>query len=80
MVQWIKKSIAVLEDLVSILATTKCVFSRSYGGKNKMKPVANTMKVLQAGIYKSQNTGLFLHSLVATNIFNFNILMRVFAF
>ena len=77
---WIEWSLAVLEDLVSILATTKCVFSRSYGGKNKMKPVANSKKFLQACIDKYENTWLFLSLLVATHFVKFYILMLVFNF
>ena len=38
-------------------------------------PVANAIKLLQACIYKSVNTGLFLTSLVATSIVKFMLLM-----
>ena len=39
------------------------------------QPVANAIKLLQAYIYKSVNTGLFLTSLVATSIVKFMLLM-----
>ena len=40
-----------------------------------LEPVANVIKFLQACIYKSVNTGLFLSSLVATSIVKFILLM-----
>ena len=40
-----------------------------------MPPVPNAIKLLQACIYKSVNTGLFLISLVATCIVKFTMLM-----
>ena len=42
---------------------------------NWKRPVANAIKLLQACIYKSVNTGLFLTSLVATSIAKFLLLM-----
>ena len=43
--------------------------------RRKGCPVANAIKLLQACIYKSVNTGLFLKSLVATSIVKFMLLM-----
>ena len=40
-------------------------------------PVANAIKLLQACIYKSVKTGLFLTSLVATSVVKFMLLMNV---
>ena len=40
-----------------------------------MQPLANAIKVLQACIYKSLNTGLFLKPFVATSVANFNNIM-----
>ena len=40
-----------------------------------LPPVANAIKLLQACIYKSVNTGLFLTSLVATKIVKLMLLM-----
>ena len=44
----------------------------------ELQPVANAINVLQACIYKSVNIGLFLKSLVATNLVKFNKRMLVF--
>ena len=40
----------------------------------EMTPVANAMKLLHVCIYRSVNTGLFLTSLVATNMVDFMML------
>ena len=40
-----------------------------------MRPVANAMNVLQAYVYKSVNTGLFIKSLVATSFVKFIVLL-----
>ena len=45
---------------------------RIYGS---IPTVSNAIKLLQACIYRSVNTGLFLTSLVATNIAKFMLLM-----
>ena len=53
-------------------------FTATYLSKNsgsEFTPTANPMKVLQACIYKSENTGLFLESLVAKVIVIFHMLM-----
>ena len=49
----------------------------------KMSSVANSIKVLQAFIYKSINSGLFFKSFVATmlsNVVKFDVFMIVFTF
>ena len=43
--------------------------------RKRSRPVANAIKLLQAYIYKSVNTGLFLISLVATSITKFMLLI-----
>ena len=47
--------------------------------RNKQR-VANAINVLQACIYKSVKTGLFLKSLIAPRVAKFNMLMLVFTF
>ena len=42
--------------------------------------VANDMKLLQACIHESVNTGLFFNRLVATSIVKFDVLMLLFTF
>ena len=45
-----------------------------------LQPVTNALNVLQACIYKSVKTGLFLKSIIAPRVVKFNILMPIFAF
>ena len=47
------------------------------GPRATRQPVANAINVLQACVYKSVNTGLFLKPLVAKS---FNKLMHIFSF
>ena len=42
---------------------------------SETQPVANAIKLLQACIYKSVNTGLFLTSLVATSTVKYMLLI-----
>ena len=44
------------------------------------EPVTNAIKILQACIHKSVNTGLFLKSIIAPHVVKFNMLMPVFTF
>ena len=45
--------------------------------ERNQQPVANAINILQACIYKSVKTGLFLKAIIASHVVKFNMLMLV---
>ena len=61
--------------LCATTAAQLLVFLTRAGSEAFFPPVANAIKLLQACIYKSVNTGLFLTTSVAISIVKFMLLM-----